>query len=114
MTRRTFDELMADLAIEDITPEMIPQTAISSWATDQITPQDAGHVLFVAQDEVSPGIQPGEFTRYLIKALFRADPSNFVKLALAYPGLAWAVKNYTSVPWGPEFLRKRFAQWGKD
>jgi hypothetical protein len=106
-------EVFGDFTVEDIKAEHHPMLAASDHFRDLITPADAGHILWVCQDEEVRGVQPGEFMLHLIKAALLADPGNFVRIQLLFPGPAWASKNYTSVQDGPTFLRARFNEWGE-
>jgi len=50
------------------------------------------------------GLEPGEFTKSLIEALFQADSENFTRLALGFPDLALAVWLAKNTPTGTEDL----------
>lgn len=78
----------------DTAAALIPEGGIGAHA--------AAHVLAHYGEG---GYQPGDFTRYLIETITRADPSNMYRLGVLYPGYVAAVRLARDTLWGVGFLR---------
>jgi hypothetical protein len=66
----------------------------------------AAEVLWVLDGDRIVGIEPGHFHAKLIDAMAFADMENLAKLAVGFPSLAVAVRQYKFEEGGVERLRK--------